>query len=211
MQTANYLGSPYILRVPDDYTPTGRSFPLLVYLSGGPGIALDAANGSEDTLTKTDYLVLYPHAGGAMWWEKDQAAKVRALLDEIIPTLNIDPSRIYLTGFSNGGTGTLYYATLWPEQFSAIAPLMGAATCIDDISPLKLDRLGKVPVLLVHGDKDPIIPSSCSEDAYKKLRKISPASELHILKGREHDITLGTDDGLTLPFLQAHPRCTTSK
>lgn len=209
MLTDAYRGSPYILRVPEDYTPTGRAFPLLVYLSGGPGLALDAANGAEETLARTDYLVLYPHAGGAMWWERDQAAKVRALIDEIIPTLNIDRSRIYLIGFSNGGTGTLYYATLWPDQFSAIAPLMGAATCMDDISPLKLDRLAKVPALLVHGDKDSIIPSSCSEDAYKKLKKISPASELHILKGREHDITLGTDDGLTLPFLLAHPRCTT--
>jgi dipeptidyl aminopeptidase/acylaminoacyl peptidase len=66
-------------------------------------------------------------------------------------------------------------------------------------------------VLLIHGDNDPIIPMSCSEDAYKKLHKLSPATELHILKGRQHDITLGTDDGLTLPFLQAHPRCTTTK
>jgi pimeloyl-ACP methyl ester carboxylesterase len=207
-ETTSPRGNPYILRVPDDYQPTGRAFPLLVYLTGGPGLAIDGANGAEDYLAKTDYLVLYPHAGGEMWWTHDQAAKVRALLDEVVPKLNVDPSRIYLVGFSNGGTGTIYYATLWPDQFSAIAPLMGAANCIDEIRPLALNKLSRVPALFIHGDKDPIIPSICSEDAYKALRKISPASELHILKGHEHDITLGNDDGLTLPFLQAHPRCT---
>jgi pimeloyl-ACP methyl ester carboxylesterase len=208
METASLRGNPYILRVPNDYQPTGRAFPLIVYLSGGPGLAIDGANGAEDHLANTEYLVLYPNAGGEMWWTHDQATKVRALLDEVIPKLNVDPSRIYLVGFSNGGAGTLYYATLWPDQFSAIAPLMGAANCIDEIRPLALNKLSKVPALFVHGDKDPIIPSSCSEDAYKVLRKFSPVSELHILKGHEHDITLGNDDGLTLPFLQSHPRCT---
>jgi len=208
MESASHRGNPYILRVPDDYQPTGRAFPLIVYLTGGPGLAIDGANGAEDFLAKADYIVLYPHAGGEMWWTHDQAAKVRALLDEVLPKLNADPSRIYLVGFSNGGTGTLYYATLWPDQFSAIAPLMGAANCIDEIRPLALNKLSRVPALFIHGDKDLIIPPSCSEEAYKALRKISPASELHILKGHEHDITLGNDDGLTLPFLQAHPRCT---
>lgn len=207
----SYRGTPYVLRIPDDYTPTGPGFPLLVYLSGGPGIALDAANGAEDVLSKTDYIVLYPNAAGEMWWTKDQASRVRALLDEVLPRLNIDPARVYLSGFSNGGTGALYFATLWPDQFSAVAPLMGAGNCLEDIRPLALNKLSKVPILFVHGDRDLIIPSSCSEDTYKAARKYSPASELHILKDHEHEIVLGNDGGLTLPFLQAHPRCVALK
>ena len=208
MESEPFRGSTYILRVPVNYRREGQGHPLIVYLSGGPGLAIDGANGAEETISKTDYIVLYPNAGGEMWWTRNQVNKVRALITEAIPKLNIDRNRVYLVGFSNGGTGALYYATLWPEQFSAVAPLMGAAACIDELRPLAWKKLTNVPVLLIHGDKDSIIPSSCSEDAYRELRKYSPASELHILKGREHEIVLGNDDGLTLPFLQNHPRCT---
>ena len=208
MESEPFRGSTYILRVPVNYRREGQGHPLIVYLSGGPGLAIDGANGVEETISKTDYIVLYPNAGGEMWWTRNQVNKVRALITEAIPKLNIDRNRVYLVGFSNGGTGALYYATLWPEQFSAVAPLMGAAACIDELRPLAWKKLTNVPVLLIHGDKDSIIPSSCSEDAYRELRKYSPASELHILKGREHEIVLGNDDGLTLPFLQNHPRCT---
>ena len=39
-----------------------RPAPLLVYLSGGAGFAIDGVNTAEDTVSDTDYLVLYPQA-----------------------------------------------------------------------------------------------------------------------------------------------------
>jgi polyhydroxybutyrate depolymerase len=194
---------PYILRVPEQYLGD-EAFPLLVYLSGGPGLAMDAANGSDDALAGSGYVVLYPDAGGEMWWTKKVAERFPALLEEVRRTVNIDPRRIYIAGFSNGATGAAYYATLWPGQFAAAALLMGAGRCISDFK-LNVDKLAGMPVLLVHGDRDPIIPTSCSEDLFKALRKVSPAAppQLHVLKKREHDVIIGADDGLTLRFLDA--------
>ena len=201
-------GDPYLLHVPEEYSSEGAGSPLIVYLSGGPGLAIDGANGAENIIAKTNYLVLYPNAGGRMWWKREQATKTDDLIKEVLGQLNVDRSRVYLVGFSNGGTGALYYATLWPERFSAVAALMGAANCIDEISPLATKKLAGLPVLFVHGDHDETIPSSCSESAFKDVRKVSPDSELHILKGREHDIVLGYDEGLTMGFLEKHSRCT---
>jgi predicted esterase len=129
----------------------------------------------------------------------------------VLEQLNVDRGRVYLIGFSNGGTGALYYATLWPERFSAVAALMGGAACMDELRPLTMNKLAGLPVLLVHGDRDSIIPHECSESAFKDLRKVSPGSELHILKGRGHDIVLGNDDELTMSFLEKHSRCTLGK
>ncbi|HEU5403014.1 MAG TPA: PHB depolymerase family esterase [Terriglobales bacterium] len=200
-------GDLYLLHVPEEYSTDGAGLPLLVYLSGGPGLAIDAANGAENVLAKTNFLVLYPNANGRMWWREEEMKRVDALLSEVLPQLNVDRSRVYLAGFSNGGTGALYYATHWPARFSAVAALMGGAKCIEEIQPLAMKKLAGVPVLLVHGDRDPIIPSRCSEEAFQDLRKISPESELHVLKGREHDIVIGNDDGLTVNFLEKHSRC----
>lgn len=209
-RNARTRGEPYLLHVPEDYSPEGPGSPLIIYLSGGPGLAIDGANGAENTIVKTNYLVLYPNAGGRMWWTREQTEKTDALIQEVLDKLNVDRSHVYLVGFSNGGTGAFYYATLWPKRFSAVAALMGAAKCIDEIS-LSVNKLAGLPVLFVHGDHDPIIPSSCSESAFKDVRKISPNSELHILKGREHDITLGNDEDLTLSFFEKYSRCTVGR
>jgi len=201
MNAAGYEGYPYILHVPPDYrgdTP----FPLIVHLTGGPGIAMDGANNSETAIAEIPYLVVYPHAAGKMWWEKEPAAMVDKLLDELRSELNIRPGGIYLTGFSNGGTGAVFYASKWPTRFGALVSLMGAGPCVTDMGEIHYDSLASVPTLIVHGTKDPIIPTDCSERLYEGLKRHHKAElSLKILKDRGHDITLASDDGLTMQFL----------
>jgi hypothetical protein len=188
-----------MLHVPKDYRGD-QPFPLLIYLSGGPGFAMDGVNTAEDVLAPTGYLVLYPHAGD-LWWKPDITARFSAVLQEVLQNLNVDTNRVYITGFSNGGTGALYYATRWPQRFAAVVSLMGEGDCLPDIKTT-LPNVTNVPMLFVHGDKDTIIPSNCSSQTYEDLRKLSPRilPQIQILKNREHDITLEGDDGLTLPF-----------
>jgi hypothetical protein len=85
---------------------------------------------------------------------------------------------------------------------------MGAGLSTPSGTQLPLQNLSDVPMLFVHGDKDPLIPSSASYSTYEALRGTKPrvAPEIHILKGRVHDITLATDDDYTLPFLERFTR-----
>jgi hypothetical protein len=73
---------------------------------------------------------------------------------------------------------------------------------------LPLQNLLDVPVLFLHGDKDPRIPPAASVRTYDELHSLKPRvpPELHILRGRAHDITLAGDDGYTLPFLERFNR-----
>jgi len=195
-----YAGLPYILHIPENYV-RDRSLPLVVYLAGGPGRAFDAANASDAETGKWGYFILYPDAGGRMWWESEVSDRTLMVLNEVLAEFRIDASRIFIAGFSNGGTGALYYATLWPTHFAGVVSLMGAAECLRETAPLDFAKLANVPVLLVHGEEDDVIPHFCSEDAYKSLRKRNSAVEYHLLKKRGHDITIGSDDGLTRQFV----------
>ena len=66
--------------------------------------------------------------------------------DEVLAEVNVDPRRVLLSGFSNGGTGALLYATLQPDRFAAVASLMGAGSLFFEASePLRLANLRRLP------------------------------------------------------------------
>jgi pimeloyl-ACP methyl ester carboxylesterase len=196
---------PYLLRVPLTYHED-RPAPLLVYLSGGAGFAIDAMNTAEDIVAATDYLVLYPQAA-EYWWKPEVARRFDAVLNNVLQRYNVDRDRIYLTGFSNGGTGALYFATLWPQRFAAVVSLMGAGQCNDQVKA-GLPNLKNLPLLFVHGENDQRISPDCSTTTHAALTELVPAMkpELKILANRAHDITLLSDDGLTLAYFKGKLR-----
>jgi pimeloyl-ACP methyl ester carboxylesterase len=196
---------PYLLRVPLTYHKD-RPAPLLVYLSGGAGLAMDGVNTADDVISTTDYLVLYPHAAD-YWWKPEVAHRFDLVLQQVLERYNVDRDRIYLTGFSNGGTGSLYFASLWPQRFAAVVSLMGAGQCMEQVKQ-GLSSLENLPLLFVHGERDPRITPDCSTATHTALSDMHPAfkPELKILPNREHDITLQSDDGLTLGFFQGKVR-----
>jgi len=207
MSSPERPSAPYIMHVPLDYRGD-QPFPLLIYLSGGGGLAFDAAQNTGNDFKHAGYLMVFPHAGGDLWWLSKPTEMVHALLLEILRTYNVDTNRVYLAGFSNGGTGALEYGVRWPDRFAAVASLMGAGLDTPSGTKLPLQNVLDVPVLFVHGEKDPRIPPSASYNTQAALRNLKPrvSPELHILKGRVHDVTLANDDDFTQPFLSRYTR-----
>ena len=191
----------YLLRIPVTYRED-RPSPLLIVLSGGAGFAIDGMISSEAVVSQTDYLVLYPQAA-AYWWTPETAARFNSVFDDVVQRYNVDHDRIYLTGFSNGGTGSLYFAELWPQRFAAVVPLMGAGQCNEQVKA-GLPNLKNLPLLFVHGENDPIITPDCSKTTHAALTDLNPAvkPQLKILPNHAHDITLESDEGLALAFFK---------
>lgn len=88
--------------------------------------------------------------------EKD-AMNVLAMVRE---EFNVDPSRIYLTGHSMGGAGTLYLGAKHADIWAAIAPVAPAAFWQGPERDETIAQLkdGGVPVMLVHGATDEVVP-----------------------------------------------------
>jgi predicted peptidase len=75
---------------------------------------------------------------------------------------NIDPKRIYLTGHSMGGAGTLFLASKYADLWAAAAPVAPAAfmmepTRADYLKPMQKTNL---PLLIVQGDADTVVSAT---------------------------------------------------
>jgi dienelactone hydrolase len=203
MRTERFRGRPYVLHVPDDYRGD-EPFPLVVVLGGGPGRAIPTAQTARSSLEPRGALAAFPQANG-MWWEEEPAAAVEALLAEVLGDLNVDTDRVTLTGFSNGGTGSILYASRTPHRFAAVASLMGGGLpFFEGTDPVDAAAIACIPFLFVHGDRDELIPSWASERTARAMRKANPGAvaEVHVLPGRPHDVVYGRDEGLTFAFLE---------
>ena len=207
MRTERFRGRPYVLHVPDDYRGD-EPFPLVVVLGGGPGRAIPTAQNARSSIEGRGALVAFPQANG-MWWEEEPAAAVEALFAELLADLDVDTDRVTLTGFSNGGTGSILYAARAPDRFAAVASLMGGGLAFfDREAPLDAASIARLPFLFVHGTRDDVIPAWASERTVKAIRKANAGAvaELHLLPDRPHDVVYGREEGLVFPFLERHVR-----
>ena len=125
-------GSPWCYYVPDSYNvdkPNG----LIIWLHGGVGRE-DYFDPEEywvdhsilEFAKEADLLVLMPMSrGDCMWWE---SAGEKHVFDELLimkERFNIDDDRVYMTGFSDGGSGSFHFGYRLPNEFAAFYPLNG--------------------------------------------------------------------------------------
>ncbi|KAH8918611.1 alpha/beta-hydrolase [Atractiella rhizophila] len=94
-----------------------------------------------------------------------------ALLDEILNTYSIDPSRVHVTGLSMGGYGTWSLALHRPETFASLLPICGGG------DPLRVSLIKDIPQWVHHGEKDDIVPIEQSVKMVKALEKAKEKDE----------------------------------
>lgn len=95
------------------------------------------------------------HAGSYVQTPRPDASLLQAkeLLDALQREYaEIDTNRLYVTGFSNGGSGTWDAIERWPNYFAAAAPIAGAS------DPSQAKKLIHQPLWAFYGAKDTDVP-----------------------------------------------------
>jgi|GEM_PF-174045 len=169
---------PYALYIPENFDET-RAYPLVVFLHGamsnhrlglmrafGQGniqgkefvnpnrvtVTTDLeATRSYPKLKSVDYIVVAPYARGTAGYQGIPEADVYQMLDDVKSRFNIDEDRIYLTGLSMGGGGTIYLSMTRPDIWAAIAP-----TCagLPGENAEQVSNLSNLPVHIFVGSLD---------------------------------------------------------
>ena len=117
-------------------------------------IAPDGANGGDDKRGWNDCRADAPTNP-----KTDDVGFIAALIDQAVARHNADPSRVYLSGMSNGG-GMVYRAAI------EIGPRLAAVAVSNMLMPVKnLCPAPKraLPVLVAHGPDDQIVPYAGGE------------------------------------------------
>jgi phospholipase/carboxylesterase len=160
----------YSLYVPEFYTPD-RVWPLVMALHGGSG------NGRNFLWTwlrdarSHGAIVVAPTATGPTWAlignDTDTPNLVR-ILDAVRSRWYIDPSRMLLTGMSDGGTFCYVAGLEGASPFTHLAPVSATfhPLMAEMASP---DRLRGLPVYLVHGALDWMFPVQVAQQTHHAL------------------------------------------
>jgi polyhydroxybutyrate depolymerase len=101
-----------------------------------------------------------------------------AMLKDLKANYNVDDSRIYSTGHSNGGSFTYI---LWANRGDILAGVAPSAA----VAPKEMKKLTPKPAILLTGMKDPLVKTSWQELNNKALRKLfgdAPEKEWETVK-----------------------------
>ena len=130
------------------------------------------------------------------------AATLNAFLDEELARLRFTDERLALVGFSQGTMMALYVGLRRPRAPACIVGFSGALVGGDR---LKDEITVRPPVLLIHGDADPVVPIEAMFGAVEGLGAAGVAVQWHVSQGAAHTIA---EDGFLMAgkFLAEHLR-----
>jgi hypothetical protein len=173
----------YTLDVPEGYDPA-RQYQVRVQLHGGVGrIEANTPPGSGTgsglggRLPGTEQIYVMPYAWrDAPWWSERQVDNLRAILDVVKRTYNVDENRVVLSGVSDGGTGAYYTAMRETTPFASFLPLNGFIAVLknetaDADGDLFPNNLLAKPLFIVNGGRDPIYPTSVVDPYVEHLKR----------------------------------------
>ena len=113
------------------------------------------------------------------------APSLDAFIDAQMAERGLPPSAVALIGFSQGTMMALHVA---PRRPDALAAVVGFSGALVDPESLTADIRSRPPVLLVHGDADPVIPVMALTAARHALTEAGFPVDGYIRPGLQHGI-----------------------
>ena len=177
----------YVVYVPSSYDPA-KPMPSIIFLNGAGECGTDGWRevyhfGGAIMLKPEEwpFIIMFPQKQDVKTAWEDEEPMVMEVLKKTKAELNVDDSRLYLTGLSQGGHGTWTIAAKHPDMFAAIAPVCGWAD--EDVAK----KVAKLPIWTFHGDKDEAVKLQSSLDMQKWIEAAGGTCKLTIYPGVGHN------------------------
>jgi polyhydroxybutyrate depolymerase len=202
---------PYGLYVPPAYRP-GTMAPLIIALHGHGSRGSEVAEqlGLQSLADSRGVLYAFPDGtldGRTRFWNAtdgccdfagtnvDDVGYLRALLDDVGARYSIDPRRVYVIGFSNGGYMAHRVACDMADRVAAIVSVAGA----NWKDPERCHPSEPVAVLEVHSDTDEVVLYAGKEFTWDGKLHVVPSAHETVATWAKRDGCSGS----LAPFGQA--------
>lgn len=186
----------------------GEKLPLVVFLHGagerGSDNEAQLKHGVKDLVAwcekeKKACRVLAPQCARGVWWSNLDGnfrggggltmkaepgwgmAMVLEVVDGMVKEGKVETSRIYITGLSMGGFGTLDVISRRPKFFAAAMPVCGGG------DPKQAVKYKDLPLWVFHGGKDNIVPAKLSEDIVEAVKAAGGKPKHRVYPEAGHD------------------------
>jgi predicted peptidase len=195
-------GERFWVWLPREYTQRSARWPLVVFLHGsgerGTDLEKVKVHGPPKQVAQGaayPFILISPQLEAGARWD---AERLHKLLVALQARLHADPRRCIGTGLSMGGFGMWQWATAYPRDLAAIAPVCGFG------DPAKVAAMRSVPVRAYHGDQDPVVPLAPHAACVEALRAAGGTATLTVYPGVGHDSwTPAYNDPELIPWLLA--------
>ncbi len=148
----------YLLFVPKNYD-SAKPTPLVISMHGAAmwGAAQEETSQWNTVAEREGFMVVYPSGAkgnGPRHWEEEDVTFISELIDTLEAAYNIDPTRIYANGLSNGGGMAFVLSCMLSDRIAAVgmvgsAQLLPWSWCTDP---------RPVPMISFHGTADRFTP-----------------------------------------------------
>lgn len=183
----------------------GKTYPLVLFLHGsgerGTDNTAQLKHGVLPIIENaaklgTPCFLIAPQCPADRWWAPIDRSTMRlsaadkpnalleavlALVDETLRTQPVDPKRFHVTGISMGGFATWDLLGRAPGKIASAMPVCGGG------DPSLAARFKDIPIRVIHGEADEVVPAKCSREMIEALEKAGakPASDFY--PGVGHD------------------------
>ncbi len=169
---------PYMLYLPKSYTNDIQStYPLVVCLGGVSEVGNGSFTGSLTPVNVTNELPRVLDNGplrliqnGVTYFDENptivihpenpdknySSATIDATITQVATRYRVDPLRIYVTGYSQGGGGAWLYGKDHGTRLAALVPIAGGAF---PANPGTFSAMSGIPVWAIHNAADPTVPA----------------------------------------------------
>lgn len=125
----------------------------------------------------TNAILISPEGNADLWISELSEAKVIEIVNAAIRSWDIDMTSVVVTGYSNGGNGTWFYAENYPNMFAVAIPMAASYEPKEKID---------IPMLVIHGELDDLFPLARIQTHVAAARQDGTAITLDIVPGLSH-------------------------